>query len=96
MGRRALPGAANKERREALRRQLFESQDGLCHLCGKPMTLKRNGTSTSPSFATFDHIEPKSNGGRSHHTNLALAHRKCNNSRGSKPLSPPPTAPEKP
>lgn len=86
MGRRPLPGAANAEKREALRRKLFEEQSGLCHLCGRPMTLKRNGLSTSPSYATFDHKVPKSDGGRSYHTNLALAHRRCNNSRGSTPL----------
>lgn len=76
------------ERREALRRRLFEQQGGLCHLCGGLMTLERRSkrAQPSPSFATFDHLRPASEGGTAYYTNLALAHRRCNNARNSRPI----------
>lgn len=81
---RPLP--KNTEKREQLRKRLFERQDGLCHLCGGPMTLLRKRHNVGRFFATFDHVLPRSDGGTAHISNLKLAHRKCNNARNSKPL----------
>lgn len=80
-------------KREAFRRELFERQGGLCHLCGKPMTLqrrtgKRAGAGGS-TFASFDHLIPKANGGRNYRTNFRLAHRKCNSARNHRPIERP-------
>jgi 5-methylcytosine-specific restriction endonuclease McrA len=36
-----------------------------------------------PKRATFDHIHPKSRGGGNEPTNLRLAHKRCNERRGS-------------
>lgn len=68
------------ERRHALRKRIFEEQKGLCWLCGEPMLLDGR----SPKFASFDHVIPKSEGGTTYHTNLKLAHRKCNSARNHK------------
>ena len=89
---RPFPGQQGREKRNALRLELFERQGGLCHLCGKPMSLKRTGTGTK-NFATFDHEVPHSEGGRAHHSNLKLAHGLCNSARGNAPLRQPPRIP---
>lgn len=79
---RVAPVEVRAEKRETLRRVLFDQQSGLCWLCGKLMTLER-GKYGKPgrNFASFDHVVPKANGGTTHHTNLKLAHRKCNSAR---------------
>lgn len=80
-------GTDARELRDQLREKLFKKQQGLCHICGKLMTLQRKrGTKIPSDFATFDHLNPRSNGGTAYYTNLKLAHRRCNNARGSKPL----------
>jgi 5-methylcytosine-specific restriction endonuclease McrA len=49
------------------------------------MTLQRkHGIKIPKSFATFDHVMPRSLGGTCYHTNLKLAHRSCNNARNDK------------
>lgn len=74
------------ERREQLRRKLFDQQNGLCWLCGKPMVLTRKGSGMpGRTFASFDHVVPKANGGTTYHTNLKLAHRMCNSARNERP-----------
>ena len=81
------PLRKSAEKRERLRALLFEQQAGLCHLCGGQMTLERNvGNKVGKYFATFDHVRPRSEGGTAYFTNLKLAHRSCNNARGSKPI----------
>lgn len=83
----ARPHTNNPQRRDELRAKLFELQNGRCHLCGRPMTLERPERTRAPkSFASFDHLTPKSEGGTSYYTNLKLAHRSCNSRRGSNPL----------
>lgn len=73
--------------REMLRIKLFDKQGGLCWLCMRPMTMRRNGGSKVPhDFATFDHVTPAANGGTAHRSNLKLAHRRCNSERGSRPV----------
>lgn len=84
MSHRPLP--KNTEKRELLRKRLFERQEGLCHLCGGPMTLLRKRSAIGRFFATFDHVVPRSEGGTAHVSNLKLAHRTCNNARNSKSL----------
>lgn len=89
MSKRPLRQGGLFERREALRAELFARQRGLCHLCGKEMTLERNRydkRGVSRQFATFDHVIPHSEGGTTHVSNLKLAHRGCNNARNSKPI----------
>lgn len=80
-------GVVHTPTRDRMRQRMFDKQSGLCWLCGKPMTLARkvNGN-IGNTFATFDHKKPRSDGGTNHYANLALAHRKCNNSRGSRPV----------
>lgn len=68
LGSGALKGGKSKLR-------LWERDGGLCHLCGKPVNMI--------SEATRDHLVPLSAGGCPCAGNIALAHRLCNNRRGS-------------
>lgn len=90
MTKRPFRYRGGSERREQLRRALFEEQGGLCHLCGGLMTLERRETTrrgaVGRDFATFDHVKPHSEGGTCYFANLKLAHRKCNNARNSRLL----------
>lgn len=83
------PFRKDRGRRDAERARLFAEQNGRCYLCGRLMTLqrkiKKNG-GISKGFATFDHVVPRKNGGTAYFTNIKLAHRKCNNRRGAKPI----------
>lgn len=61
-----------------LREKLLEAQDHTCVLCGHLMTR---------ADASFEHLTPRSLGGVSHGNNIALSHKRCNNRRGSAPLT---------
>lgn len=65
-----MPSMHAKEKK---RRRLLRAQRGLCWLCGKPLGAD----------VTFDHLIPKTKGGKSVAHNLKLAHRACNNARGA-------------
>lgn len=54
-------------------KNLMERDRNRCHLCGRGVR---------PEDASRDHIRP---GGSSAASNLALAHRACNNARGNAP-----------
>lgn len=56
--------------------RLWERDGGICHLCGKPVNDMRE--------ASRDHLVPTSTGGCSCAANIALAHKHCNNRRGSR------------
>lgn len=62
--------------------------DGLCYLCGKAVYDRRTGLELGDGDmkATADHIIPTVQGGITAAGNLAPAHFKCNNARGSQPL----------
>lgn len=65
---------------------MFEAQNGLCYLCGKPMTLDRDFSGEpTPMFATYEHVVPKSDGGGGG-SNIKLSHKICNNRRGKAKL----------
>jgi 5-methylcytosine-specific restriction endonuclease McrA len=63
-----MPGGKAKLR-------LWERDSGVCHLCGQKVN--------NIIDATRDHIVPLSQGGCTCGANIALAHRSCNNRRGS-------------
>lgn len=57
-------------------------RDGLdCHLCGKPINPELSGL--HPRGINVDHLVPLCAGGLDCRTNVALAHRACNVSRGA-------------
>lgn len=71
-----VPG--NAKARRAKREKLFAQQDGKCHWCSKPMLLTRDRI-PGPLSATFEHIQPRSKGGKSWTGNVVvLAHLTCN------------------
>ncbi len=64
-------------RKYKFKRKLYKSQEGLCYLCLKPMSLRKS---------TLDHVVPRSVGG-DHRCNLMLAHMDCNTKRGTTELT---------
>lgn len=61
-------------------------RDGwICHLCGW-IVQQNAGTAYEPFGATVDHVIPLAKGGAHTWDNVALAHRRCNTSRGAKDL----------
>lgn len=61
---------------------LGERDGWTCHLCSKPVK-QQAGTAHVPLGATVDHLLPIAAGGEHVWANVALAHRKCNTSRGA-------------
>jgi 5-methylcytosine-specific restriction endonuclease McrA len=62
-----------------LRDILLDRQEGVCWLCGK--AIDRSLPPTDPRAASIDHILPRSRGGSDAPSNLAVAHRRCNEAR---------------
>jgi hypothetical protein len=75
-----ISSAYHKPRRDRVRAALFKQQCGLCYWCQKEMTLDNNGG----KFASFEHLLPRSHGGRFTPGNIVLAHKTCNHHRESK------------
>ncbi|WP_034823576.1 HNH endonuclease [Hyphomonas pacifica] len=67
-------------------RRLWEAQEGLCALCGKPMPGSRaemaHATLWKKWRPTYDHIIALARGGADHESNLQLAHAMCNKRKG--------------
>ena len=65
---------------------LWDKQQGLCAVCGKPMPKGRfdtpHATVWKKKRPTFDHIRPRKKGGAERHENLQLAHAECNWTKG--------------
>ena len=70
--------------REEFRLELFSTQQGKCHWCGDQMSMERRRITLTGrlkdnlSFATFEHIKPRSMGGGFNRSNIVLAHGACN------------------
>lgn len=67
------------EYRRYKRYRLWLIQNGLCCICGEPMNLDVEGT--HPDYPTFEHATPYSV--RRTMKLVALAHRRCNETRGN-------------
>ena len=66
--------------------QALVERDGPdCHLCGKPVHANV-GVGYQPLGGSVDHLAPLADGGEHVWSNVALAHRKCNISRGARGL----------
>lgn len=67
-------------------RELWESQQGRCALCGEAMPENRwrtpHATVWKKTRPTFDHIRPRAKGGGDGRENLQLAHAGCNKQKG--------------
>ncbi|HET9893133.1 MAG TPA: HNH endonuclease signature motif containing protein [Mycobacterium sp.] len=64
--------------------QAIVARDGwLCSICCYPMKRRRKSPSDDPDAATIDHRVPRSRDGNDHIDNLQLAHRRCNQQRGT-------------
>lgn len=57
--------------------RLMKRDKNRCHICGQKVLR---------SEASRDHVVPRSEGGSGAASNLALAHRKCNNERHTDPV----------
>lgn len=67
--------------------QLHREQDGRCKYCGTQTILEKPDKGGPPcNFATLDHINPVSNGGK-RRKNLVMACRLCNSTKGEMPVA---------
>lgn len=74
-----LVGWENAKQKKWAIRTLMKKQNGLCAICEEQMNLIKN----DPKQASLDHIEPLSRGGLNTINNIQLAHRICNEKKGS-------------
>ncbi len=67
-------------------RPLAAKTAGHCHLCHEPAPLEKYGTIGTHGYdaVTIDHLDPQSEGGDDHPSNLLLAHAICNSIRGTR------------
>ncbi len=62
------------------------ARDGMnCTICDLPLNRKIRDP-RDPMYITFDHIIPRSKGGRDETSNKRLAHHCCNSERGNDPI----------
>lgn len=66
-------------KRKKLRAKLIAMQGGRCCYCGTPFD---DSSCWGDLYATIEHIEDRALGGRNAQTNLAMAHRSCNERAG--------------
>lgn len=66
--------------RKSLRKRVRQRDGDMCWICGKAMSFDHPASNRS---ATLDHILPLKCGGATTMGNLKLAHRLCNQRRGS-------------
>ena len=57
---------------------VWERDDKTCHICGELVDMEQ---------ASRDHLVPRAHGGPTTFDNVALAHKKCNSRRGTKPVA---------
>jgi 5-methylcytosine-specific restriction endonuclease McrA len=67
-----------RQRRQIVFRLRHQYGDN-CHWCKLPMVFKGDG----PDRVTIEHVIPLDRGGLDNENNMRLAHRHCNNKRGS-------------
>jgi 5-methylcytosine-specific restriction endonuclease McrA len=77
----------NSKWRRNRRAVLFGQQQGKCYWCRCEMTNDVTRCK-SPKYATFEHILPKSQGGRDVVNNIVLACLHCNTARADSLLAP--------
>lgn len=79
----AAPALGYKEmrRHEWAMRVLIQKHGGICQLCGEAVLA--SGHEHGPDSATIDHVIPLARGGQDVISNMQLAHRRCNNAKGS-------------
>lgn len=73
-GRLELKSTNHQSMAKTQAERLFKKQNGRCPWCGHVMSL---------TAATKEHIWPKLYGGTNDESNLALAHKNCNEKRNS-------------
>lgn len=67
------------EQARSLAHMVWEACGGVCVYCHKPMLRMDD----DPLSFSIDHVLPKSRGGSNRIENLAGAHKRCNNEKGS-------------
>ena len=67
---------------EKQKRQIFNKTRGICHLCGKPLTLQNYNRHKTRGSWNVDHSKAQAVGGSDHLNNLFPACISCNSSKG--------------
>lgn len=79
------------EKKHDAMRLLYEIQGGVCALCGTPIHhpdwARQEGHLNEPDSPSIEHVLPLSRKGRNTMEYLLLAHRDCNEQRGTGKLS---------
>ena len=78
MARNSIKARSAHERHK-MKQQLAEAQNHRCCYCHE----RFSDDQTSPYYATWEHVIPRSHGGTSDLSNLVVACYTCNNTRGS-------------
>ena len=67
--------------------RLREAQMGICAGCGRAVAKPGRRPPDHPLAPSFDHVIPRSRGGKDNLGNGLLKHRKCNGERGDRPAT---------
>jgi len=82
--RRSTSDKTGQATRLRWRLKLVARYGAVCHLCGLPIDLELRWP--NPLCFVRDHVRPRSRGGPDTLRNQRPAHKRCNESRGNKPL----------
>lgn len=80
----SLKVGGRSRRKKDIRMELLARDGRNCFLCGTPVDF--DAEPLSGDYPTIEHKSAKANGGTNSLANLALAHRRCNERKGDKPL----------
>ncbi|MEH3107920.1 MAG: hypothetical protein PGN09_11770 [Sphingomonas fennica] len=80
-----MAGMAASRQLQAQRRALRWAQGSICAGCGGHLPAAKRLKRFDPDYPTFDHVLPRSAGGRRVLANGLLKHQRCNQARGNQP-----------
>lgn len=75
----SLFSAMNSERRNRIRKEIYDKQEGKCHYCSKELSLQSKKINKR---MVIDHVVPRAKGGTNCQDNLVGTCHHCNNRKG--------------
>lgn len=80
-----MPKLTTNERHKRRRMEAVKAQGGRCIYCAVMLTFHYSNGQPCQTDATFEHLTPKSAGGRDTRSNRAASCYNCNHERGTTP-----------